>query len=116
MEFLDGSSTESEITEKVKIFKWPPTFSRPNSERILKDFIKSKPTEVSDTDGVSESEVNTLRLPAVVESLLVWKERKSDDDSIRLLFTTYHSIKLFSHSSYAKSRVIKNSEGQVSRN
>ena len=84
MEFLDGSSTESEITEKVKIFKWPPTFSRPNSERILKDFIKSKPTEVSDTDGALESEVNTLRLPAVVVLLWVWKERRKVKNGNRL--------------------------------
>jgi hypothetical protein len=78
MESLDGSSTELKITKKERTCKLPPTFSKPNSEKILKDCTRSKPTEVSDTDGVSESEVNTPRQPAVVEAQLVWKERKSD--------------------------------------
>lgn len=88
-EFPGGSLTELEITEKERTFKLLPTFSRPNSERISKDFIKSKPTEVSGTDGVSESEVSTPRQPAEEESLLVSKERKSDH-SIRLLFTSFY--------------------------
>jgi hypothetical protein len=46
MESQDGSSTELEIIEKVKIFKSLPTFFKPNSEKISKDFIKLKPTEV----------------------------------------------------------------------
>lgn len=74
----DGSSTEFVTIKKARIFKWPLTSSKPNSERISKDYIKSKPTEVSDTSGVSESEVNTLKQPAVVVQLWVYKEKRND--------------------------------------
>lgn len=75
MESQDGSSTELKITNKEKIFKLLLTFFKPNSEKIFRDYIKLKPTEVSDTDGDSELEVNTLKQPAVVEQLLEYKER-----------------------------------------
>ncbi len=74
----DGSSTESKITEKERICKLLPTSFKPNLERILKDCIKSKPTEVSDTDGVLELEVNTQRPQAVVEQQSESKERRND--------------------------------------
>lgn len=75
MESQDGSLTESKITNKEKIFKLLLTFLKPNSEKIFRDYIKLKPTEVSDTDGDSELEVNTLKQPAVVEQQLEYKER-----------------------------------------
>ena len=64
-EFQDGSLTELEITEKVKIYKLPLTFLKLNLEKILKDYIRLKPTEVLDIDGVSELEANILRQQAV---------------------------------------------------
>lgn len=78
MESQNGSSTELEIIKKEKIFKWLQTFFKPNSEKILKDFIKLNVTEVSDTNGVSELEVNILKQPAEEEPQSVSKERRND--------------------------------------
>lgn len=75
MESQDGSLTESKITNKEKIFKLLLTFFKPSLEKIFRDYIKLKPTEVSDTDGDSELEVNTLKQPVVVEQQLEYKER-----------------------------------------
>lgn len=44
--FPDGSSTDSETTEKERISKWLLTSSKPNSERTSKDSSKSEVTEV----------------------------------------------------------------------
>jgi hypothetical protein len=78
MESQDGSLTELEITEKVKIFKLLLTFFKQNSEKMLKDCIKLKPTEVLDIDGVSELEVNILRLQVVEVQQSVLRERRND--------------------------------------
>ena len=80
--FLDGSLTELKITEKARISKSPQTSFKPNLEKMLKDFSKLKLTEVSDTDGVLELEVNILKLLVVVVSLLVSKERRNDHSVI----------------------------------
>jgi len=77
-EFQDGSLTEIKISKKVKIFKLLLTSFKQNLEKILKDFIKSDVTRVSDTNGVLKSEANTLRQQVEEEKLLVLKERKSD--------------------------------------
>jgi len=77
-EFQDGSSTEIKISKKVKISKLLLTSFKQNLEKILKDFIKSDVTKVSDTNGVLKLEVNTLRQQVEEEKLLVLKERKSD--------------------------------------
>jgi len=44
--FPDGSSTDSETTEKERISKWLRTSSKPSSERTSKDSSKSEATEV----------------------------------------------------------------------
>jgi|694.fasta_scaffold122734_1 hypothetical protein len=96
MESQDGSLTELEITEKVKIFKLLLTFFKQNSEKMLKDYIKLKPTEVLDIDGVSELEVNILRLQAVEVQQSVLKERRND----------YYSYKnIISNQLYSQSTV-----------
>jgi hypothetical protein len=77
-EFQDGSSTETKISKKVKISKLLLTSFKQNLEKILKDFIKSDVTKVSDTNGVLKLEVNTQRQQVEEEKLLVLKERKSD--------------------------------------
>ena len=78
MEFLDGSSIELKITDKARICKLLPIFSKQNLEKMSKDFIKLKPTEVLDTDGVSELEVNTPKPQVVVEAQSVSKEKRND--------------------------------------
>jgi len=78
MESQDGSLTDLEIIKKVKIFKWLLTFLKLSLERILKECTKLRLTEVSDTNGDSELEVNILRPLAEEEPLLVSKERKND--------------------------------------
>lgn len=78
MESQNGSPTELEIIKKEKIFKWLQTFFKPNSEKILKDFIKLNVTEVSDTNGVLELEVNILKQPAEEEPQSESKERRND--------------------------------------
>ena len=96
MESQDGSLTELEITEKVKIFKLLLTFFKQNSEKMFKDYIKLKPTEVLDIDGVSELEVNILRLQAVEVQQSVLKERRND----------YYSYKnIISNQLYSQSTV-----------
>ena len=96
MESQDGSLTELEITDKVKIFKLLLTFFKQNSEKMLKDYIKLKPTEVLDIDGVSELEVNILRLQAVEVQQSVLKERRND----------YYSYKnIISNQLYSQSTV-----------
>ena len=75
---LDGSSTELKITEKERTCKLLLTFSKPSSEKMSRDYTRSKLTEVSDTDGALECEVNTPKPQDVVESLWVWKERRND--------------------------------------
>jgi len=83
-EFQDGSLTELEITEKAKISKSHLTFLKLNSEKTSKDYIKLKLTEVLDTDGVSELEVNTQRPQAVEVQQSVSKERRNDH-SLRII-------------------------------
>lgn len=78
MEFQDGSSTESEIIKKEKICKWLQTFLKPSSEKILKDFIKLNVTEVLDTNGVLELEVNILKQQAEEAQPSVSRERRND--------------------------------------
>ena len=77
-ESQDGSWIDKEISSKERIFKSPPTFSKPNSEKILKDCSRSEVTVVSDTNGDSESEDNTPKLPEEEEKLSVSRERKND--------------------------------------
>jgi hypothetical protein len=56
----------------------------------LRDYIRLKLTEVLDTDGDLELEVNTLRPQVVVEQQSVWKERKSEDDnSMPIILLSY---------------------------
>jgi hypothetical protein len=59
----DGSWIDREILSKERIFKLLPTFSKPNSEKILKDCSRSEVTVVSDTSGEWESEDSTPKLP-----------------------------------------------------
>ena len=81
MESQDGSLTELEITEKVKIFKLLLTFFKQNSEKMLKDYIKLKPTEVLDIDGDLELEVNILKPPVVEVQQSESKEKRNDYSS-----------------------------------
>ncbi len=81
MEFQDGSLTELEIIEKVKISKLLLTFSKPNSEKMLKDYIRLKPIEVLDIDGDLELEVNILKPPAVEVQQSESKEKRNDYSS-----------------------------------
>jgi len=77
-ESQDGSSTDKKITRKARTSKSLPTSSKPSSEKTSKDFIRSDVTRVSDTNGDSRSEVNTLKPQAEEEKPSVSKERKSD--------------------------------------
>ena len=74
----DGSLTESAIIKKEKISKSHPISSKPNSEKTLRDSLKSEQTEVSDISGDSRSEGSTLRPQAEEEEQWVSKERKND--------------------------------------
>lgn len=51
MEFLDGFLTESEIIRKVKIFRWPLMFFKPNLEKMFNVSSKSELIEVLDING-----------------------------------------------------------------
>lgn len=77
-ESQNGSLTEWEIIKKEKICKWLQTSFKPNSEKILKDFIKLNVTEVLDTNGVLESEVNILKPQEEEAQQSVSKERRND--------------------------------------
>ena len=74
----DGSLTETETTRKARIFKWPPMYSKLNSEKTLKGCTKSDVIRVSDTSGDLRWEDNVLNQRGVSEELWVWRERKSD--------------------------------------
>ena len=78
MEFQNGSLTETKIIKKERIFKSHPTSSKLNSEKTLKECIKSDVTGVADINGDSRLEDSILRLLDVLEKLLVYKERKND--------------------------------------
>jgi len=77
-EYQDGSSIDREISSKERTFKLPLTFSKPSSEKILKDCSRSEVTVVSDTNGDLKSEDSTPKLPEEEEKLLVSRERKND--------------------------------------
>ncbi len=74
----DGSLTDKRITRKERISKLLQTSSKPSSEKTSKDCIKSDVIKVSDTNGVSRSEVNTPKPQAEEEKPSVSKERKND--------------------------------------
>jgi hypothetical protein len=76
--YQDGSSIDREISSKERIFKLHPTFSKPSSEKILKDYSRSEVTVVSDINGDSKSEGNTPKLPVEEEKPSVSRERKND--------------------------------------
>jgi hypothetical protein len=80
-EFQDGSLTELEIIEKVKISKLLLTFLKQNSEKMLKDYIRLKPIEVLDIDGDLELEVNILKPPVVEVQQSESKEKRNDYSS-----------------------------------